>query len=504
VALSERELSRRSGDRIEIRREPVRLRLAFDGIGCADGHQIRATFSCSVQALDRPIEKQALAETFMSGGSSVSIEQVAGHFHAPLRDALRRLSPLQPASHWLEEGSRETLVEALRESGNAAAFACGLELLGPFELFVNSDSLDRQRMEAMQRRLAEQREAGRIEHIQRCGELLKEFQKLRDSAPGLLPGQILERMSPGDRAAAYEASLAAGSCEKAKEILWAVAGTSLIRIDPRAQPAQIDAQELPDELGPLRSVQPAQIDDRSVLLVGARSGVIVFEPDSPTELIRECVAPSLSSQLGFNAAAWWNGAIWATHREAGLVKWDSGSEVPSLIQSPGAANLCLDGQHLLLSTGETVRIRSPQGAETELSPNLGPIAAIVTTHDGPVIVGESGKFVRFRPDGLGQIESRCGPISAAAGLPWMGEIRLLLASRDGPIFCVGLEDSLVTQYLSSHREIRLLAAAADLIAAVSADRQRLVLWQSGEPRGPVDELHIGVLARHRMADICFA
>src|SRR5207249_485799 len=153
-----------------------------------------------------------------------------------------------------------------------------------------------------------------------------------------------------------------------KEILWAVAGTSLIRIDPRAQRPQIDAQELPDELGPLRSVRAAEIDGRRVLLIGARSGVMAFDPAKPAE-VRKYAVSTISSQLGFNAVAWWEGAIWATHREAGLVRWESGSGVPPLIQSrdgsatyQGVGNLCLDGEsRLVYSRGDIVCARGLDG-----------------------------------------------------------------------------------------------------------------------------------------------
>jgi hypothetical protein len=42
-----------------------------------------------------------------------------------------------------------------------------------------------------------------------------------------------------------------------------------------------------------------------------------------------------------------------------------------------------------------------------------------------------------------------------------------------------------------------------MVAAVSPDRQRLVLWNSWEGRQPAAELFLAALARHRIADIAF-
>jgi hypothetical protein len=75
---------------------------------------------------------------------------------------------------------------------------------------------------------------------------------------------------------------------------------------------------------------------------------------------------------------------------------------------------------------------------------------------------------------------------------------------EGPILCVGADDSLVTQYVGPHRGLRAVAAAADVVAAVNADRTRLVLWRSWDGRQPAAEVHIAAVARHRAADICFA
>jgi hypothetical protein len=92
-------------------------------------------------------------------------------------------------------------------------------------------------------------------------------------------------------------------------------------------------------------------------------------------------------------------------------------------------------------------------------------------------------------------------LCAAAAIPWLGEQRLLLAPQSGPIQCIGLDDPLVTQYASVHQGVRMLAASTQYVAAVSADRQRLILWNIWDGKKPLGELHVTSITRHRIADV---
>jgi hypothetical protein len=94
-------------------------------------------------------------------------------------------------------------------------------------------------------------------------------------------------------------------------------------------------------------------------------------------------------------------------------------------------------------------------------------------------------------------------VRAAGALPWLGSTRLLLASDEGAVQCVGLDDPLVTQYASPHRGVRAVSGSADLVAAISADRQRVVLWNTWNGREPVAEIFLTGVTRHRVADVCF-
>ena len=495
-----------------MRTSPLRSRLRLSGLTTSDDHVLDLTFACGVTALDSSVEKQMLTEAFLSDHDAVSVDDVLSHFTPALRDAASRAIAGQQAEYWLNESSRAELLEALRGAAKPVAFNCGVELTAPFELSVESPTLQREKLETMQRKLAERRAAGQVEHVQRAAELLKQFQSLRDAAPGLSPGQILEQVSPTDRGSMLETLLLATSSAAGEQPIWAVAGPNLVRVDPRADTPKTQIIPLPSDLGPLRSVQAGELQGQRGLLVGAQSGVMWIDPQRPQEA-RKFADREITSPLGFNSVVATAGdLIFATHGEAGVVAWRAGddtTDTPAFTIRPQAERpahaAVLDDRRILYSAGGGVFIADDAGQVLPVATGE-PVAFIAVDGEHVVIIRASGLVEQFDRQTLQRTTAaqRCGEVSAAGLLPWLGSKRLLLATADGPICCVGSDDPLVTQYTSAHRGLRAVAAAADVVAGVSGDRQRLILWKSWDGRRPAAEIHLANVARHRVADVCFS
>ena len=488
-----------------MRSEALRCRLRLSGLAAADDHALDVVFQFSVIALDHHAERQMLAETFLSDKSIATTDDVSAHFFAPLGDAVARIVKTHPAQHWTTDPAKETLIASMREASNPVAFASGIDVVGPFEIAIESQTLHREQIETMQRRLVQKRAEGQAQHVATASKLLKQFQSLRDSAPALSPGQILDRVAPADRGSMLETLLLAASGETTA-LLWAVAGSQLLKMNPRKFPMHADAIALPQELGPARSVQPAGAGE---LLIGAQTGVILIGTDNAGsyERFRD---PAVTSQLGFNSAAQIGSMIWASHSEAGVVAWqiDQRDEPIITLRTPNAKNLVpLDDDRALFSAAGEAFIVSQGGESRWIESATGAPITFITA-DGATItlVRDDGTVQIIDATSLALISStrRAGALTAAATLPWLGTTRLLLATADGPVNCIGADDSLTTQYVSAHRGLRSLAATADTIAGISADRQRIVLWKSWDARQPAAEMHIAAIARHRAADICFA
>jgi hypothetical protein len=231
-----------------------------------------------------------------------------------------------------------------------------------------------------------------------------------------------------------------------------------------------------------------------------------FDPDSGRGAVLY-VDSSVGSQSGFNAAAISNGRLWATHAEVGVTCWEldrPGAPVSHAQISPGPGrNLSvLESGKVILSAGS--RIADESGKVLGLG-REGEIIALLALSKRVVAVGADGGVSVLNAENFEVVgeQHRARRLSAAAALPWLGEWRLLLAEESGGILCVGLEDEVCTQYSSSHVGCRMVAGSAARVAAVSADRMRVVIWNAWDGRQPAGEIHLGSLAGHRIADIGF-
>ena len=512
-SISGREIARRDerGD-VVVRVGAQRCRLRLSGLETSNQHAVDLTFSFSVEALDQPAERAMLAETFLTDRDVLLSSDVAAYFTTPLRETAAKRIAGQPVEYWLDDAHRGEVINALKKAAEPLAFASGVELLAPFDLLVESPTAQREKIEAMQRTLTERRAAGQAQHVQRATELLKQFQALRDaSGPGMSPGKILEQVSPADRGTMLETLLMASASEQQAR-LFAVAGPNLVKIEARhANPPRCDVVPLPTDLGPLRSVQAGE---GTQLLVGAQSGVIAIDPNDVGS-VRRYADRGFTGTLGFNSVAASGGMIWATHGEAGVVVWNVDEpDKPAFALRPaspsdGARNLVvLDDTFVLYSAGAAVKMVDSSGNASDVAgaTSRATVLFIHVDRSEILIVRGDGSIEHLDRNTLQRTSTsrHCGETTSAAALPWLGTTRILLATAEGPVCCVGLDDPLVTQYVSAHRGLRAIAASGDLIAGLSADRQRIVLWKSWDGRQVAGDIHIANVARHRAADVCFA
>jgi hypothetical protein len=542
MPLKDNELARREAGAIECRTEPLRVSWTLSDLASGDSHSLDIRFSCSVRVADNVADRRMFAEVFRSH-ESVTSEVLSQHFQRILLAAAAGLAAQSKAAEVVgsSDAQHQQWIAALREAANPVAFAAGLELLAPFQLDIESPTLQRQRLEEIARARAEARTAGQAQQLQRASELLKQFQELRKAAPDLPAGKLLEQISAADRGATLQTLLLATSHESrsTQTLLYAVSGNSLVRIDPRTSPPRLNLISLPQDLGPLRSVQSGIVDGKSVLLIGARSGVMIVEPQAPQNA-RVYPVPNLESQLGFNAAICTNGQLFATHAEAGVVAWriseptspvevfaetasqspaaPGGADVsilvsgsvrsssPTFARTMGARNLIpLDGSTIAYSLGNELIVRDHHSRTALPAHSHSEIIALLPTPRSIIAVHQDGTIAVLDRASrhFSEVRHRGGRITAAGQMPWLGDVRVLLATDEGPIDCIGLDDPLVTEYLSPYRGLKIVSASADLIAAVSPDRQRIILWNTPDPQRPAGEVHVTSQTRHRIADIEF-
>lgn len=527
MSLRDNELARRQDGRIELCPDPLRVRWSFSELLTGDGHELRAAFTCSVRAIPDPTERRMLEEVLLGSRYALSDDELANHFEPALRTAVARTAEKHTAAEWGGDEFKNELIDALRAAARPVAFGCGVELLPPFQVDLQSPSYQRQRLQAVQQALAEKQTAGRIEHVHRAAALLKEFQKAREAAPDLSPGRVLQQISAPDRGPVLQTLLLASARQRQAEQLWAVAGPYLVRIEAQTDSPRPQLHALPPTLGPLRSVQVAEIDEKRRLLIGARSGFMLADPQNPGD--PTLYRAQVESPLGFNRIVYAGPKLGflASHGAAGIVRWEPGkTEAPASAIRPdrlmlpepmvatgsgstraaGPRNLqVLDESTLVFSAAGKLFTTDGQDVKPLPTASISEIVALVPDDQQIVVVHEDGTLCAL-DRGTRQmtcVVRRGSRIRTAGPLPWLGTSRLLLAGDDGPVDCIGLDDPLVTEYHSPHRGLRVVAGSTDLVAGVSSDRQRLILWQSWDGRQPLTEIYLTGLTRHRIADVDF-
>src|SRR5580692_5493204 len=204
----------------------TRLKWTFDDLVTADGHRLTAAFSAALRAVPEPAERALFEETFRTPADRVAENVLIAHFASALTTAATALALQQQSEIALSDDFRNRWIETLRSAGNTIAFACGVELLPPLTIELNSPTLKRQRLEQMQRAISQRQTADRVEDFQRTTELLKQWDSLRSTSPSIKPGQLLQQLNPADRGSMLEMLLMASAGQHSK--LWSVAGPNLV------------------------------------------------------------------------------------------------------------------------------------------------------------------------------------------------------------------------------------------------------------------------------------
>ena len=475
---------------------PIRLRWLIDDLLTKDGHRLTLGFTCSIAIVDEPAERKLFAEVF-GGTGGIPQQSIIEHFLPSLRAAAAEVARGEQAETLLSPSTRPQWTAALRSAANEVGFSCGIEVLAPFDVELTSPTLQRERLEQMQRIAAERRSADRVGHLARAADLLKQWESLKTTIPSITPGKLLEQINPADRGLMLDTLLMAGATNQPD--LWAVSGPYLVRVDVKVDSPQPQLIPLPTMLGPLRSVRAAN----GKLYVGARSGGFVVDPTKP-DAATVYRHPTLASEHGFTSVTQIRDRLWACHRIGGLVAWRIGEpHGPELVHTP--AQLGGEPKHLIDAGLFSVGSKLLKLSTEQVMDAGSPIVAVLRAENQLVVVAESGSIAVLDGSSFEMTNSLPGngKLTGATLLPWLSASRLLLNRADGPIECIGLEDQIVTQFTTGHTGMRAAAASAGKVAAMSNDRQRIVLWNAWDGRKITAEVYLTGQTHHRIADLAF-
>ncbi|HEV7300435.1 MAG TPA: hypothetical protein VGN72_13795 [Tepidisphaeraceae bacterium] len=502
--LRNNELSRRDETGVTFATEARRAVWEFDGVTTQDGHTLQGAWSFSVAVPQDVHDRRMVVEVLMHDRDAVTVADVVRHFSDVLTRAATAHFATQTVTDALTEPAADHAAAALAKACEKMAFASGLEVLPPFDLRLRSTTLELANQRAAERSRAETDATERAEHLRRATELASVM-----ASATALPPAFLQSIAPHDRPTALAAALGAGGQGRARTPLHIVAGRKLLQVDLTNDAANAVklVREADEAIGALRCVQ--RIDgDRFAL--GGQRGVECFSDISADSTVDIYSDPQSTSPLGFNAIAQFpeTQELWATHSQAGLVCWRNSELTAPVVRhgeyaGAGGLSRLSDGTHAFFA-GSRVYVASPAGLREAYDAGDA-IADLLPDGDRLLVLTDGGLLILLAVGTFRATDTRPtgGPIAAAATLPWLGGSRLLLARRDGGIDCLGLDDTLVTRYVSRHVGLRAVAASATHVAAITADRQRLVLWHAAAGSAPIAEINVAAQAGHRVAGMAF-
>ena len=483
-----------------------------------DGFDVGVRLDVPVRLHATPVDRAAFADAFGPAKTVAGSRRRIGDYLAEKAGPALLALPSRDAADLLADvgGIAAAAAGALR----TPLFAVGLELDGPPTASAESPELAARQAERAA--VAAAREAA--DH---ADDLLLRFEDIRRRNPDVPPGRLLAALDEGDRRPALLGMLGAARAEDdSHEVaLWLAAG---MRVHNVTDALFGDASEV-DGLGPIRSLRPAPVGK---LIEGCRDGVMVMRRPLRATLPGD-------SPLGFSDVAECDdGTVWAVHGDRGLQAWDHDAGGAGV--TPAALRDRLLDAFADLAPESGVAVVPPGGpARPTAVAALAAGGAVVAvsfaddagcglfraTFDGPgvrlaplrvfddaavVFLSPTLGLMRdgrsFRIDGgnVGFAADFGDAVTAAAAVPWLGDERLAACVKDGPVAVLGPDDGVRVDYQSEHKGFAAVAASAGRLAAVTGDRQRLVLWDLSSPQSPVADLYLLDHTRSRAADVAFA
>lgn len=283
-------------------------------------------------------------------------------------------------------------------------------------------------------------------------------------------------------------------------------GRRVYAIDPLSQ-ENLERLELSLDyedarLGSLRSVRVFGHEEGRLILAGARNGVYSTLVRHQKGHREYPIGPAVDARTGINAAVIYNGYIYATHSEFGLLRWpalqpySSAVQVmPELISKYSTTrNLQLFDGRLLFANGPTVLLLE---SSSESGSTLRVAARYRGTRHEVTALAADDKYVLIA-DTAGDVyvwdpKSSEPPvlafyagtaISDLAATELKGQRRCLLVAIKRPVVPMLFRDGSNALEFTAPEAVRTCDVLNGVIIGLSRDRMRIFAWRETRPDWP--------------------
>ncbi len=495
------------------------LQLPAGRIRSRDGFDVDLSVTLDARLHDGAVDQAAFANAYAAGFPFGKAMQS----HTPilkrrLLETVRQVEPVD-AQDLLDHPPTEMLTKALRSE----LFAIGVEATN---VRVVADAPQLRERQALNEMTAAARAAEG-----HAASLLATFEDILRKNPQVPPGRLLAALPEADQKPTL-LKLHEAAFDKDHDRLLVAAGSQVLDWSQRSTAT---IAEVTDSLGSIRRLRVVMLDDQATVLAGTRYGLSVWPGDDPDDAVGHL--PHLddsTSASGFGAidacstpyegepADWfWLGrtgegvsGVWCRRRSAAAPLRIRDLSLKTLGLSSVKAIAALPKGSVLAAGGRTlVRVKADDHDAVEHVDAEGDTVALLRRPSGgvlAVLADGSVKCLVLDPPEEDAIAicptggaSFSGPVVSACVVPWLGDVRIAGLLRDGGIEVVGLDDSVRLSYACDHGELVELSAGVGRLAAVTADRQRLVIWRLDQPDRPMVDEHLIAETRTRLSDVAF-
>jgi len=516
----------------------IPLRLAFADLKTADGLAISATAGLTLELATSRVDLFGdFCRAYFNFPGTYAVKDLRNQIAPEVRRLLSAYMGARPAADLHRVDHAAALGAHLQQGLERFLFDGGVRTGKILELSQASRELE-ERHASEKRRVDEQRRSVEVlekkeARLKRLAGILKDqdVQALLTKVPdeklkGLLYAKLMEddavQLSAEELVSkakdcgeevvqviykAMETLLSNGASISQEEIrtstaerIYAATGNKVLELDADGG-LQSRVYTFKDALRSVRSVESPRGD---FLIGGSKRGVSTVRLDDTMEVLDYPLPPGGHVRGGVNSVAFAGDAIYATHSEFGLARWqaDRPGDEPDMVyeeitrRSKTTRAVQMQEGRLLFASGPHV-YSGPADAG-------GPPLKYVSSIESPVTCvaaaartifagTESGSIVCWKVDSPDQpvvLVRKREPIVNLRLARICAIPHLIYSARDLSVRARVIGQNLETSYESDGAPIGVLDAASDVICASDGDGRRLLLWKSTAPTRPARSVEL--------------
>jgi hypothetical protein len=514
------------------------VRLVFADLKTSDGLTLTATASLTLEiATSRMDLFRDFCRAFFNFPGTFSLQDLKSQIAPEVRRLLAAFAAERAAAELHRADHAATLGPHLQQNLDRFLFDGGVRTLKVLELTQVSKEYE-ERNASEKRRVDEQRRSVEVmdkkeAKLRRLAGILKDqdVQGLLTKVPdeklkGLLYAKLMEDDSVqitaeelvskakdcGEEVVqviykAMETLLSNGASIAPDEVktstadrIYAATGNKVLELDADGG-LQSRVYTFKD---PLRSVRSLESSRGPFLVGGSKRGVSTVRLDDTMEVLEYPLPPGGPVRGGVNSIAMTGDAIYATHSEYGLARWqaDRPGDAPEMVyeeitrRSKTTRAVQMQDNRLLFASGRHV-FSAPADAVAEplkyVSSIESPVTCIATAARTVFAGTESGSIVCWKidlPDQPVVLVRKREPIVNLRLARICGIPHLIYSTRDLSVRARVIGQNLETSYETDGASIGVLDAASDVICATDSDGRRLLLWKSTAPSRPAKSIEL--------------